>query len=115
MNSSHEARRLNSGIAIQECIHALTQSWSQFLEAEATFTSDEQVGLRGNIRFVFDSTNLSEFPILSFDQHLIRGFGIPHESFNPNLGDEFTFDPNTMTLRVVSGRYRFSLSDIRPL
>ena len=102
-------------MAIKECIHGLTQSWSQFLEAEATFTSDEQPGLRGNIRLVFDGTNLSDFPILSFDQHQIRGFGVPHASFNPKLGDEFTFDHTKMTLRVVSGRHRFSLSDIRPL
>lgn len=101
-----------SGIAVMECMTALNPVKTEYLKAEAIFIPDNQSCGRGSVFIEFRWPNFMDYPKVTFNTDIMRGFGIPCGSFDPNL-DIFTFEKECMKLCVVSGEYRFALSGIR--
>lgn len=105
--------RTNSGIAVKDCIRTLSRVNSPFVHARAILTTHESAHGCGEMDFVFDRCNTTEYPTVRFHSiNLMKGYGIPHEEFNPMFVD-FGFDEINMTLRIVGKEYGFTLSNIR--
>lgn len=105
--------RIKSGIAIQDCIMALSRANSPFVHARAILITHGSVHGCGEMDFVFDRCNTTEYPTVRFHSiNTMKGYGIPHEDFNPMFVN-FGFDEKSMTLRIVGKEYDFSLSNIR--
>ena len=100
-----------SGMAVEECMSALNPAKCEYLKAEASFISDDPSCGQGSVYFTFNWPNFTDYPKVNCDTDM-RGYRIPHSSFNPDF-DVFTFEKESMTLWINSGKYRFGLSGIR--
>lgn len=107
-----EEARLKSGTAVQNCVRALSKGYSQFVHTEATLIPDDPSRGRGSIDITFDRTNSADFPVLTCDADIMKGFGIPHGHFDPNFVT-FAFQEDGMVLRVSEERYGFTFVGIR--
>jgi hypothetical protein len=105
---------MKSGMAVQECIRALSQTPTKSLKAEATLIPDDLSRAPGSVFITFEIPNPSDFPILTFDLGIMKSFGIPHGSFNPNF-EIFSFKREGMELRLIAAKNGFTLSGIRPV
>jgi len=102
---------MESGRAIIECMIALHPARTESLKAEANFIPDDPPCGRGSVFVTLHWPNFTGFPKVICETDM-RGFGILHNSFNPDF-DIFTFEKEGMKLCVVSGEYRFALLGIR--
>jgi hypothetical protein len=101
-----------SARAVEECIRMLNPTRKQSLEAVATLILYDPPRDSDSIHFTFHRHDLHDFPKVEFNADIMRSFGIPYGSFDPNW-DTFTFEKESMKLCVVSGENRFALSGIR--
>ena len=108
---SDKANR-ESGGAVVECIRALDPTPKQSLKAVATLILYDPPRDNDSIYITFYRGDWHDFPRVEFNADIMKSFGIPHGSFDPNW-DTFTFEKKSMKLSVVSGEYRFALSGIR--
>jgi hypothetical protein len=102
---------MESGSAVKDCMRALNPAPAESLKAEATLIKDDSPRHLGSVGLTFYWPNFTDYPKVICDTDM-RGFGIPHDNFNPDF-DIFTFENAGMKLSVVSGEYRFTLLGIR--
>jgi len=84
----------------------------QTVKAEATLIPDDPSCGGGSELVSFHRRNGSDFPIVECESDIMKSFGIPYGSFDPDW-DIFIFEREGMKLRLVAEKHGFVLSDIR--
>ena len=67
----------------------------------------------GIIRLCIEKRNPCDIPVISMEDHIMRGYGIPYYVFDVNKGQIIEWNPDSRILTFIGDTYRFSIIRIK--